>query len=236
MKAEYLSHVGAVRKNNEDAVYCDSQTGVFVVADGVGGKEAGEIASATAVRIVAEATWAANAEEDPAEVLREAFYQANDLLHREGHEHGMDGMGTTLTAAICTEEKITIVHVGDSRAYLINNQGIRQLTEDHSLVAQLVREGKLSPDDAIHHPRRNILIRAIGQEALVEVDMSETHWQKGDYLLLCSDGLYNLVSDDEMQEWTLRSTLLRTAVQFMAETAYNRGGYDNISVILVSHD
>ena len=148
----------------------------------------------------------------------------------------MDGMGTTLTAAICTEEKITIVHVGDSRAYLINSQEIRQLTEDHSLVAQLVREGKLSPDDAIHHPRRNILIRAIGQEALVDVDMLETVWQKGDYLLLCSDGLYNLVSDEEMQEWTVRSTLLRTAVQFMAETAYNRGGYDNISVILVAHD
>lgn len=236
MKAEYLSHVGAVRKNNEDAVYCDSQAGVFVVADGVGGKEAGEIASATAVRIVAEATWSAGPDEDPAEVLREAFYQANDLLHREGHEHGMDGMGTTLTAAICTEEKITIVHVGDSRAYLINSQEIRQLTEDHSLVAQLVREGKLSPDDAIHHPRRNILIRAIGQEALVDVDMLETVWQKGDYLLLCSDGLYNLVSDEEMQEWTVRSTLLRTAVQFMAETAYNRGGYDNISVILVAHD
>lgn len=236
MKAEYLSHVGAVRANNEDAVYCDSQSGVFIVADGVGGKEDGEIASATAVRLVAEATWRAQPEDDPAEVMRSAFYQANDLLHRKGHEAGRDGMGTTLTAAVCDEKQITIVHVGDSRAYLVNQSGIRQLTDDHSLVAQLVRDGRLTPEEAQDHPRRNILIRAIGQEALVEVDMVNTPWQKGDYLLLCSDGLYNLVSDREMQELTVRNTLLSTAVQFMAETAYNRGGYDNISVILIAHD
>lgn len=236
MKAEYLSHVGAVRANNEDAVYCDSEAGVFIVADGVGGKDAGEVASATAVRLVAEATWAAQAEDDPAEILREAFYQANDLLHRKGHEEGRDGMGTTLTAAVCDDEHITIVHVGDSRAYLINREEIRQLTEDHTLVAQLVKEGKITAEEAAVHPRKNILIRAIGQDGRVEVDMYETSWEKGDYLLLCSDGLYNLISDQEMQELTLRNALLETAVQYMAETAYNRGGYDNISVILVAHD
>ena len=236
MKAEYLSHVGAVRANNEDAIYCDSKNGVFIVADGVGGKEAGEVASATAVRIVAEATWAAHPEEDAAEILREAFYRANDLLHRQGHESGRDGMGTTLTAAVCSPERVTIVHVGDSRAYLIRQEEIRQLTEDHTLVAHLVREGKLTPEEAENHPRKNILIRAIGQEALVEVNTVEIPWEKGDYLLLCSDGLYNLISEQEMQDLTLRSTLLSTAVQYMAETAYNRGGYDNISVILVAHD
>ncbi|MDO4733080.1 MAG: Stp1/IreP family PP2C-type Ser/Thr phosphatase [Bacillota bacterium] len=236
MKAEYLSHVGAVRANNEDAVYCDSKNGVFIVADGVGGKEAGEIASATAVRIVAEATWASQPEDEPAVLLREAFYRANDLLHRKGHEAGRDGMGTTLTAAICSEEKITIVHVGDSRAYLLRGEEITQLTEDHTLVAHLVRDGKISPEEAVDHPRKNILIRAIGQEALVEVNTVESPWEKGDYLLLCSDGLYNLISEQEMLELTMRSTLLSTAVQYMAETAYKRGGYDNISVILVAHD
>ncbi len=236
MKAEYLSHVGAVRANNEDAIYCDGRSGVFVVADGIGGKEGGEIASATAVRLVAERTWAALPGEDPALVLREGFYQANDLLHRRGHGPGREGMGTTLTAAMCDDKRITIVHVGDSRAYLIRPNGIFQLTQDHSLVAQLVRDGKLTPEEAKNHPRKNILIRAIGQESRVEVDEVRATWQKGDYLLLCSDGLYNLVSDEEMWELTRRTTLLETAVQYMAETAYNRGGFDNISVILVAHD
>lgn len=235
MRAEYLSHVGAVRENNEDAVYCDSQAGVFVVADGIGGKEAGEVASATAVRMVAEKCWS-HPDADPAEMLREAFYEANDFLHSKGKKPSLEGMGTTMTAAVCNEEKVTVVHVGDSRAYLLNRDGIEQLTEDHSLVAQLQRDGQLTAEEARHHPRRNILTRAIGQEGLVEVDMLERPWQKGDYLLLCSDGLYNLVEDEEMLEITLRSSLLSTAVEFMAETAYNRGGYDNISVIIVAYE
>lgn len=235
MRAEYLSHTGAVRENNEDAIYCDPKNGVFVVADGIGGKEAGEIASATAVRIVAETFWQESTV-PPAERLREAFYAANNFLHERGRKPHMEGMGTTLTAAVCTESELTLVHVGDSRAYLIHDQQIRQLTNDHSLVAQMLREGKLSAEEAKHHPRRNILLRAIGQEALVEVDMVETSWQKGDFLLLCTDGLYNLVEEEEMQEIILRTVELRTAVQFLAESAYLRGGYDNISLIIVAHD
>ena len=235
MRAEYLSHVGAVRQNNEDAIFCDSEAGVFVVADGIGGKEAGEVASATAVRVVAEKCWA-HPDAEPSEMLREAFYEANDFLHSKGRRPALDGMGTTMTAAVCTEEKITIVHVGDSRAYLINREGISQLTKDHSLVAQLQRDGKLTAEEAKNHPRRNILTRAIGQDALVEVDMLEVPWGPGDYLLLCSDGLYNLVDDEEMKESTVRSAVLSTAVEFLAETAYNRGGYDNISLIIVAHD
>ena len=172
----------------------------------------------------------------PAELLREAFYEANHFLHEKGQQPNMEGMGTTLTAAICEGENVTIVHVGDSRVYLINRDEIRQLTEDHSLVAQLQRKGKLTAEEAKHHPRKNILIRAIGQEALVEVDMVELKWEKGDYLLLCTDGLYNLVDDEEMQELVLRTAELRTAVMFLAETAYHRGGYDNISVIIAAHD
>lgn len=235
MQAEYISHEGAVRENNEDAIYCDVKNGVFVVADGIGGKEAGEIASATAVRIVAERSWEAT-EEDPAVMLREAFYEANNFLYTKGKKPGMEGMGTTMTAAVIKGDKITIVHIGDSRAYLFNKDGIRQLTQDHSLVAQLVRDGQLTPEEARNHPRKNILLKAIGQNSLAEVDMVEATWQKGDYLLLCSDGLYNLVDEKEMKDLTLRVAQLRTAVEFLAETAFNRGGYDNISLILISHD
>lgn len=148
----------------------------------------------------------------------------------------MAGMGTTMTAAVVRGNKITIVHVGDSRAYLINKKGVRQLTEDHSLVAQLVKDGQIKPEEARHHPRRNILLRAIGQESLVEVDVVEAQWRKGDYLLLCTDGLFNLVVEEEMQDITLRVAELKTAVEFLAETAFNRGGYDNISLVLVAHD
>ncbi len=235
MRAEYLSHVGAVRANNEDAIYCDIKSGIFVVADGVGGKEAGEVASATAVRMVAEKSWE-DPEAEPAEMLREAFYEANNLIYNGGKQPEMDGMGTTMTAMAIKGDEITIVHVGDSRAYLFNKNEMRQLTDDHSLVAQLVRDGQLSAEEAKHHPHKNILLKALGQEALVEVDMVVANWTEGDYLLLCTDGLYNLVEEDEMKEITLRVAELRTAVEFLAESAFNRGGYDNISLILIAHD
>ena len=235
MKTVYLTHEGAIRKNNEDAIFCDNKAGVFVIADGVGGKVAGEIASATAVRIVAEKSWS-SPDEPAEEMLREAFYEANDFLHRRGNRPGMEGMGTTLTAAVCHDDDITIVHVGDTRAYLLNRREIRQLTYDHSLVGMLQRQGKLTADEARHHPRRNILTRAIGQDSLVEVDMVKLKWGPGDYLLMCSDGLYSLVEDEEMQETILRAAELDTAAMFLAEAAYNRGGYDNISMIIIAHD
>ena len=235
MRAVYLSHQGAVREKNDDAVYCDAAAGVFVVADGIGGKEAGEVASATAVRIVAEKTWLAP-EDPPREMLREAFYQANDFLYKRGGRPGLDGMGTTMTAAVCRGEDICIVHVGDTRAYLLNRSGITQLTDDHSLVAQLCREGKLSAAEAKHHPRRTILLRAIGPESLVEVDERTAKWGPGDYLLLCSDGLHSLVDDEEMQETVLRCAQLESAAAYLAEAAYNRGGYDNISIVIVAFE
>jgi len=235
MRADYISHTGAVRKNNEDAIYCDPKAGVFVVADGIGGKEAGEVASATAVRIVAEKLWE-DSDEPAEDRLREAFYEANHVLFENGKKPKMAGMGTTLTAAVCGEKGISIVHVGDSRAYLIHNRQIRQLTEDHSLVAAMQRQGKLTAEEAKHHPRKNILLRALGQDPRIEVDMLEAEWEKGDYLLLCTDGLYNLVEEEEMQEAILRTVELRTAIMFLAEAAYLRGGYDNISLIAVAHD
>jgi len=236
VRAAFLSHVGAVRENNEDAVYCDRKAGHFIVADGLGGKSAGEVASATAVHIAAEHLWAAAPGEDPCDVLREAFYQANDLLFRKGRRYGASGMGTTMTAAVCNDDEITVVHVGDSRAYLLNRSGIRQLTDDHSWVAQLMREGKLTPEEARVHPRRNILTRALGQDTLTEVDTFRIPWQQGDILLLCSDGLYNMMEDWEMLEIVQRCAVLDTAVEYLADTAYRRGGFDNISVLLAAHD
>ncbi len=235
MKAVYISHAGAVRENNEDAIFCDGDAGLFVVADGIGGKEAGEIASATAVRIVAEKSWQCP-DDPPGEMLRSAFYEANNFLYKKGVRPELNGMGTTLTAAVCRGDRITVVHVGDTRAYLISKNGITQLTEDHSLVAQMCRDGQLTAEEAKNPPHRNILLRAVGQEALVEVDELETEWHSGDYLLLCSDGLYNLVEDEEMRETVLRAAQLETAAAYLAEAAYDRGGYANISLVIAAHD
>ena len=235
MQAEYLSHVGAVRKNNEDAVYCDTKAGIFVVADGIGGKQAGEVASATAVRVVAEKFWQ-KANIDPAELMREAFYEANHLLHSAGQEKDMQGMGTTMTAALVRGDDIHLVHVGDSRAYLINRDTIEQLTTDHTFVNKLLQEGQISAEEATNHPQRNVLVRSIGHETLVQVEENHLKWQKGDYLLLCSDGLYGLLNDEEIKEFIHRAIDLKSAIDFMAQTAYNRGGYDNISVILILND
>lgn len=235
MQAEFLSHVGAVRKNNEDAIFCDVTAGLFAVADGIGGRQAGEVASATAVRVLAEKFWE-NPGADAGELMREAFYQANDIIHRAGKEEGMQGMGTTMTAAVVTGDSIRLVHVGDSRAYLFNRDGIEQLTEDHTLAQQLLKDGQITADEAEHHPQRHILMRSLGQEALVHVEEYNLTWQKGDFLLLCSDGLYTLVPPKDMMEITFRAANLKNAIDFMAQTAFNRGGYDNISLILASYD
>ncbi|MCL1816159.1 MAG: Stp1/IreP family PP2C-type Ser/Thr phosphatase [Clostridiales bacterium] len=235
MQAEFLSHVGAVRKNNEDAIFCDAKAGLFVVADGIGGREAGEVASATAVRVVAEKFWE-NPDMPANELMREAFYQANDVLHRAGKEKKTQGLGTTMTAIAVRGDDIHLVHVGDSRAYLFNRNSIEQLTEDHTLVQALLSDKQITADEAIHHPQRHVLLRSIGQDILVQVQEHTVSWSKGDYLLLCSDGLYTLVLPHEMQEIALRAANLKSAIDFMAQTAFNRGGYDNISVILVSYD
>lgn len=236
MQAEFLSHVGAVRKNNEDAIFCDVKAGLFVVADGIGGRQAGEVASATAVRVVAEKFWE-NPGADAGELMREGFYEANDILHRAGKkERGMHGMGTTMTAASVSGDKIHLVHVGDSRAYLFNRAGIKQLTKDHTLAHELLKDGQINEEEVERHPQRHILVRSLGPEPLVQVDEYELSWQKGDFLLLCSDGLYTMVSSREIRELTLRAVDLHSAVDFLAQTAFNRGGYDNISIILINYD
>jgi protein phosphatase len=184
---------------------------------------------------VAEKFW-----ENPAapadEVMREAFYQANDILHRAGKDKKMQGMGTTMTAVAVRGDDIHLVHVGDSRAYLFNRNSIEKLTEDHTLVQALLSDGQITSLEAEHHPQRHVLVRSIGQDILVQVQERSVSWNKGDYLLLCSDGLYTLVPPQEMREITLRAANLKSAIDFMAHTAFKRGGYDNISVILVSYE
>jgi len=237
--AEAFSHVGNVRVNNEDSVLCDTANSLFIVADGIGGQEYGEIASALAVNITTE-TVMGDSDGDPLEVLCEAFYEANNVLYNtslEG-EKGAVGlhMGTTMTAARPNKDLISIVHVGDSRAYYINKDQINQLTKDHSLVGEMLREGSITAEEAHHHPQKNIITRSLGHEPFVLLDKITKSWSKGDYLLLCSDGLSNLVEEEELKWTVLNSVTLRQAVLRLTDMALKRGGYDNISVVLILND
>ena len=231
MRAEFLSHVGAVRENNEDAIYCDVKSGVFVVADGIGGKEAGEIASATAVRVVAEKSWE-DPDAEPAVMLREAFYEANNFIYNRGKEPGMAGMGTTMTAAVIRGNKITIVHVGDSRAYLFTAEGVQLLTTDHSIVEFMVQRGELTQEQAKNHPGKNVITRAVGTEPSVEGDIYLQKLHRDDCLLLCSDGLSNVMADQEMLFEVAHGVRKSDCCQRLLRIAKNRGAPDNVTVAM----
>ncbi|MEG1500667.1 MAG: Stp1/IreP family PP2C-type Ser/Thr phosphatase [Clostridiales bacterium] len=235
-----LTHRGVVRKNNEDSIFSDDKLGLFIVADGIGGEEAGEIASSTAVRIIAD-HMKDNISADifpSVDILKEAFFAANHAIYSEGKaDIKKNGMGTTMTAALVDENHIYLVHVGDSRAYFCHQDSFKCLTNDHSLAGELVRDGSITQEEAAHHPQKNILTRALGHEPLVQVDDIEIQWQHGDYLLLCSDGLYNLLENKELEEIILDDkTNLPEKAQIFIDMALQRGGYDNISVVLVCNN
>ncbi len=233
MLIESYSHNGSVRKNNEDMIFADAELGLAVVADGIGGQEAGEVASAIAVSLV-EDKIRENTPGFSADILKEAFFEANHTIFSMGKEdEAKHGMGTTMTAAWFKENKILIVHVGDSRAYLCHENSIELLTNDHSLAGELVKDGNITPEQAAHHPQRNILTRSLGHETLVKVDEICRLWEKGDYLVLCSDGLYTLVDDEEILAILNTNKSLNKACHTLVEMALSRGGYDNISVVLV---
>ncbi|NMA14066.1 MAG: Stp1/IreP family PP2C-type Ser/Thr phosphatase, partial [Clostridia bacterium] len=198
MQAEVITNIGLVRKKNEDAVFSDLDRQIFIVADGMGGCAAGEVASAVAVETVSQVVLN-NPGESPGEILRNAVYQANNRIYEIARENPQyAGMGTTITVSWIVEDLIYLAHVGDSRAYLIRNGEITSLTKDHSLVGELMREGGLTEEQAMTHPQKNILTRALGCNPLVEVDVAEVSFHKGDYLLLCTDGMSNLVNSEDI--------------------------------------
>jgi len=236
MHAEVITHVGLVRKNNEDAAWSDINKQIFVVADGMGGYVAGEVASVLAIETLKQAL-ASDSHDSPSDTLRHAFYQANNRIYQEALERPeYSGMGTTLTALWIVGNKAYVSHVGDSRVYLIREGKISSLTMDHSLVGKLVREGGLTEEQARNHPQRNLLTRALGCSALVEVDIADYDVLPGDTFLLCTDGLSNLVSGEEMAAVVTGEKDTKKAVQELVNRALARGGFDNITVILVSNE
>ncbi|HWF73309.1 MAG TPA: Stp1/IreP family PP2C-type Ser/Thr phosphatase [Solirubrobacteraceae bacterium] len=223
-----LTHTGLQRRENEDSVLASPP--VFVVADGMGGAQAGEVASRIAVDAFAEGL---PEEGSPEERLSAVALDANRRIYELSQsESERAGMGTTLTAAYLGESDLSIAHVGDSRAYLFRDGELTRLTQDHSLMAELIRRGKLTEEEAADHPQRSIITRALGPEPEVTVDTWTYPVRAGDVILLCSDGLTSMVSEARVAEILRSSNELERAAQALIDEANRAGGRDNITVIL----
>ncbi|MBN1563196.1 MAG: Stp1/IreP family PP2C-type Ser/Thr phosphatase [Anaerolineae bacterium] len=245
-----LSVVGMVRGNNQDSVLSILSSGtsiddlpdfgLFVVADGMGGHQEGERASAITTRIVAKhvmseihtalLTQSMNDPDRPpiANILSAAVQEANDAVTESIPEGG-----TTVTTAVILGDLAYIAHVGDSRAYLITEERIEQVTRDHSLVQRLIELDQLTPEEAVEHPQRNVLYRAIGQSESLDVDAITRRLPPRSYLLLCSDGLWNMVSEETIMDIVMKYRDPQTACNELVKLANERGGPDNITVTLV---
>lgn len=237
LKTFSITDVGKVRKINQDYVYtCENPVGtlpnLFILADGMGGHKAGDYASqATVDCMVGFIT--ASSEENPITLIKDAVAAANLLVYRKSHEdEAYEGMGTTAVVASCIGDKLQVANVGDSRLYLVNDK-ITQITRDHSLVEEMVRLGTIDRDKARIHPDKNIITRAVGVCEKVEPDFFTVDIKKGDVILMCSDGLSNMLEDEEIRMLLEGSRDVVEKTQKLVEAANRNGGRDNISVIVI---
>ena len=241
-----ITDTGRVREHNEDAIGSKPDIGLMVLADGMGGYNAGEVASGIAVQIVTElATVGANREErddvDPhsgmmrqAIVLRDAVYRANKIIYQTAQSQThCEGMGTTIVACMFYDDKVSIAHVGDSRAYRMRDGQLEQMTLDHSLLQELVDRGFYSEEEAQRSTNRNYVTRALGVEPTVEVEVHDHDVLPGDVYLLCSDGLPDMVEDDDIHlTISTFNASLEVVGQQLVDMANDHGGRDNVSVML----
>ena len=230
MAATLRTDIGKLRKQNEDAAWFDEARAVFAVADGMGGHLAGEVASRMAIEAVQR--MARENERPGIAALREAVACAHETILAHAQDHiECAGMGTTLSVLWLGENYAYIAHVGDSRIYRLREGSLTQITQDHSLVEELVRAGLITREQARTHPRRNIITRALGTHGENEPDLLVTDVQDGDVFLLCTDGLTGMVPDDEIER-TLRDCGMEAAADRLLALALDVGGRDNVTLIL----
>jgi serine/threonine protein phosphatase PrpC len=220
---------GRRRRHNEDAYVREPP--LFAVADGIGGAQAGELASSLAAAAVRDDS--RDGHGDGRQRVDELIQEANRRVYqRQSEDASLSGMGTTMTVALVEGSHVWIGHVGDSRAYIVRDGALEQLTEDHSLVAELVRSGRLSPEEAETHPQRSVVTRALGTDPDVDVDTFSVETRPGDLFMLCSDGLTSMVSDDGiLEEIREHRDDLRSAAKALVRAANKGGGEDNITVV-----
>lgn len=236
MKTFSMTDIGRKREVNQDYVFATDETignlpNLLVVADGMGGHRAGDFASRFTVEVLAEEVQNCK-ETHPETILGNSIQAANERLLEEAEkDNRLEGMGTTLVAATILDHVLYFANVGDSRLYLINKE-IRQLSKDHSMVEEMVRLGGLTEEEAKHHPDKNIITRAIGVKQKVEPDFFEYRLKGGDIILMCSDGLTNMVDDDEIFQIVKSARDIVEAVESLIQRANENGGSDNIGVVL----
>ncbi len=237
MESYCQTDVGLKRNNNQDFVYASNHkvgalNGLLIVADGMGGQAAGDLASRLCVEAMVDAIEASR-QAGAVKVLSEAIRSANRAVtQKAASDPDLMGMGTTLVAATPENGSLFVANVGDSRLYLLDDDRIEQITHDHSLVEEMVRAGKLRREQAKNHPKKNIITRAIGEEGDPEIDFFDVSLNPGDIALLCSDGLTNMVEDEQIFRIVRGSGSLQEAGGKLIDAANRAGGRDNISVVL----
>lgn len=242
MEINFQTDVGQRRNTNQDyAGLFENKTGLAlaVLADGMGGHQAGDVASQMAVNNLGE-QWQ-NSEictsEKAIQWLIQEIQAVNEVIYEKGQSKTeYQGMGTTIVTAALLKESLVLANVGDSRAYLVREDQLVQLTEDHSLVNELVKSGEITAEMAANHPRKNVLTRSLGMPKTVEVDVTNHFWLPNDYVILCSDGLTNMVSEADMLEIIHSEQSLKEKVATLITAANEAGGLDNITVLIIHFD
>ncbi len=240
MKVFGVTDKGKKRIINEDSLFIhlgDGEKFAFaVVCDGMGGANGGEVASAIAVDTVKSQLDVIDSyprRSQWGKLLRKMVTDANQQIYiKSCEDNSLSGMGTTMVGLFCNDSKVTVANVGDSRAYLISEEEIKQITKDHSLVNELVEKGELSAAQASKHPNKNVITRALGVESNVQSDIYDINVSKGQYILLCSDGLTEEVSEPEIHFEVVNSNSVEEACNALISLANSRGGHDNISVVI----
>lgn len=241
LKAFSITDIGRKRQLNEDYVFASTESigelsNLFLVADGMGGHKAGDHASRETVEIMVEQI-TADKTKDQREILGRALETANQKVYQDArHSIELEGMGTTIVAATIRENELLVMNVGDSRLYVVNQDGIRQITVDHSLVEEYVQKGVLTREKAKTHPKKNIITKAVGVMANVEPDFFEVSLQPGDRILMCTDGLSNMLEEDEISLIINSVGPLEEKAKMLVDAANGNGGRDNISVILIESE
>ncbi len=235
-----VTDVGLIREINQDCMFAGSIESfpLYIVADGMGGHNAGEIASSMAVDII-EKVFTVNkdkliSEESIKQTIEEAIVTANEKIYLQSKKiPDYAGMGTTITLAYIFENKIYIGHVGDSRAYFITKDEIKQITDDHSLVNELIKNGSITPEEAINHPQKNLITRAVGTSSDIQLDFYVLDYKPNDILIICSDGLTNMLNDDDIMKLIKSEDDIDIACNNLISIANENGGRDNITVIVI---
>lgn len=245
MEFSFISDCGLKRESNEDYGYAkifsyhNKDFGIFIVADGMGGHSKGEVASKMAVDTIRDEINNMLLEsyvkpDDIRLLLQKTFYNTNTALYKKASEdENLKGMGTTLIAAIIYDSELFVGNIGDSRGYILKDKNLYQITVDNSYVQELVKSGAITPEDAKTHPKRNIITRAVGTDEYVKTDVYHEKLNSGDWLILCSDGLTNMLEDNDIKEILINSDDVKTCCSKLVSAANESGGTDNITSVCV---